>query len=80
MSEGNTFKIGIPKETFPGETRVALVPGVMNLTKRLGAEILLETGAGLKAGFVDKEFEDKGAKIVSRDEVFAQADIIAQVR
>ncbi len=80
MSEGNTFKIGVLKETFPGETRVGLVPGVLNLTKRLGAEVLVESGAGQKAGFVDKEFADKGAKIVSRDDVFAQSDIVVQVR
>jgi NAD(P) transhydrogenase subunit alpha len=80
MSEGTTFKIGVPKESYPGETRVGLVPGVLNLTKRLGAEVLVEAGAGLAAGFTDKEFEDKNAKLVSRDEVFAQSDIIVQVR
>ena len=80
MSEGNSFVIGVPKETFPGETRVGLVPGVLNLTKRLGAQVVVEAGAGFAAGFVDKEYEDKGARIASRDEVFAQADVIVQVR
>ena len=80
MSEENSFVIGVPKETFPGETRVGLVPGVLNLTRRMGAQIVMEAGAGLAAGFVDKEYEDKGARIASRDEVFAQADVIVQVR
>jgi NAD(P) transhydrogenase subunit alpha len=40
----------------------------------------VESGAGVKAGFLDKEFEEKGAKIVSRDEIFAQSDIVVQVR
>jgi NAD(P) transhydrogenase subunit alpha len=80
MSEGKSIVIGVPKETFPGETRVGLVPGILNLVKRLGAEVIVETGAGLAAGIVDKEFEDKGARIASRDEVFSQADVIVQVR
>jgi NAD(P) transhydrogenase subunit alpha len=80
MSEGNSFVIGVPKETFPSETRVGLVPGVLNLTKRLGAQVVVEAGAGYAAGFVDKEYEEKGARIASRDEVFAQADVIVQVR
>ncbi len=80
MSEGKSIVIGVPKETFPGETRVGLVPGVLILVKRLGGEVIVETGAGLAAGGVDKEFEDKGARIASRDEVFSQSDVIVQVR
>jgi NAD(P) transhydrogenase subunit alpha len=80
MSEGKSFVIGVPKETFPGETRVGLVPGVLSLTKRLGAQVIVEAGAGYAAGFVDKEYEARGARIASRDEVFDQADLIVQVR
>ncbi|MGD8414000.1 MAG: Re/Si-specific NAD(P)(+) transhydrogenase subunit alpha [Candidatus Latescibacterota bacterium] len=80
MSEGKSFVIGVPKETFPGETRVGLVPGVMKLTKRLGAEIVLEAGAGFAAGFVDEEYAEKGARLANRDDVFGQADIVVQVR
>jgi NAD(P) transhydrogenase subunit alpha len=80
MSEGKSIVIGVPKETFPGETRVGLVPNILNLFKRLGAEIIVETGAGLAAGIVDKDFEDKGSRIASRDEVFSQSDVIVQVR
>jgi NAD(P) transhydrogenase subunit alpha len=80
MSDGKSFVIGVPKETFPGETRVGLVPGVLRLTKRLGAQVVIEAGAGFAAGFVDEEFEDKGARTASRDEVFAEADVLVQVR
>ena len=80
MSEDKSFVIGVPKETFPGETRVGLVPGVLKLIKRVGATVIVEAGAGSAAGFVDKEYEDKGARIASRDEVFDKADIIVQVR
>jgi NAD(P) transhydrogenase subunit alpha len=80
MSEGKSIVVGVPKETFPGETRVGLVPGVLILVKRLGGEVIVETGAGLAAGVVDKDFEDKGARIASRDEVFSQSDVIVQVR
>ena len=80
MSEGKSIVIGVPKETFPGETRVGLVPGVLILVKRLGGGVIVETGAGLAAGVVDKEFEDKGARIANRDEVFSQSDVIVQVR
>jgi NAD(P) transhydrogenase subunit alpha len=80
MSEGKSIVIGVPKESFPGETRVGLVPGILNLVKRMGAEVVVESGAGQAAGIVDKDFEGKGARIASRDEVFSQADVIVQVR
>jgi NAD(P) transhydrogenase subunit alpha len=80
MSEGKSIVVGVPKETFPGETRVGLVPGILSQLKRIGAEVVVETGAGLAAGFVDKEFEGKGARIASRNDVFAQAEIVVQVR
>ena len=71
--------VGVPRESFPGERRVALVPVVIpNLTKA-GFEVLVETGAGAGAGYPDAEYVSKGAKIVaSRAEVF-RADIIVQV-
>jgi NAD(P) transhydrogenase subunit alpha len=72
---------GIPKETFPGEKRVALIPaGVQTLTKA-GLEVLVEPGAGASAGFPDREYQDKGARMAkNRAEVFSKADIILQVR
>ena len=72
--------VGVPRESFPGERRVALVPLVVpNLTKA-GFEVLVEAGAGANAGYPDAEYVSKGAKIVaSRPEVFRSADIVLQV-
>ena len=72
--------VGVPRESFPGERRVALVPVVVpNLTKA-GFEVLVEAGAGAGAGYPDTEYLSKGAKIVaSRAEVFRSADIVVQV-
>jgi H+-translocating NAD(P) transhydrogenase subunit alpha len=72
--------IGVPKESYPGERRVALVPVVIpNLTKA-GFEVVVETGAGSEAGYPDSHYTEKGAKIFpGRAEVFSQADIIVQV-
>jgi H+-translocating NAD(P) transhydrogenase subunit alpha len=72
--------VGVPRESFPGERRVALVPVVVpNLTKA-GFEVLVEAGAGAGAGYPDAEYVSKGAKIAgSRAEVFRAADIVVQV-
>ncbi|HEX2661962.1 MAG TPA: Re/Si-specific NAD(P)(+) transhydrogenase subunit alpha [Candidatus Acidoferrum sp.] len=72
--------VGVPRESFPGERRVALVPVVVpNLTKA-GFEVLVEAGAGVGAGYPDTEYLSKGAKIAaSRAEVFRSADIVVQV-
>ena len=72
--------IGVPRESYPGERRVALVPAVLGNLAKAGLEVLLESGAGTAAGYLDSEYSDKGAKIVAtRGEVFSEADIIAQV-
>ncbi|QDU77075.1 NAD(P) transhydrogenase subunit alpha part 1 [Bremerella volcania] len=73
--------VAVLRENFPGEQRVALVPGsVPNLTKA-GATILVEKGAGTAAGFPDQQYVDKGAELVeNRQEAFQKADIIFQVR
>jgi NAD(P) transhydrogenase subunit alpha len=72
--------VGVPRESFPGERRVALVPAVIpNLTKA-GLQVVVEAGAGFAAGYPDADYIAKGAKIVaSRAEVFGAADIVAQV-
>ncbi len=73
--------VGVPKETFPGEKRVALIPqNISNLTKT-GFEVLVESKAGGSSGFSDSEYTDKGAKITgNRKELFSKADVILQVR
>jgi NAD(P) transhydrogenase subunit alpha len=72
--------VGVPRETFPGERRVALVPAVLpNLTKA-GLQVVVEAGAGFAAGYPDADYIAKGAKIVAtRAEVFGAADIVVQV-
>jgi len=73
--------VGVVKESFPGETRVALVPAMLPQLERVGIEVLVESGAGSAAGFLDSEYENKGAAVVgSRDEIFKRADVLAQVR
>jgi NAD(P) transhydrogenase subunit alpha len=72
--------VGVPKETFPGECRVALVPMVVPALKKAGIDVVIEAGAGTAAGYLDQSFLDKGAQILpERAAVFATADIIAQV-
>ena len=72
--------IGVPKESYPGDRRVALVPAVLPVLTKAGFEVQIQSGAGIEAGYVDSLYSDKGAKIVSdRAAVFAAADIVAQV-
>ncbi|MEQ1824417.1 MAG: Re/Si-specific NAD(P)(+) transhydrogenase subunit alpha [Pirellula sp.] len=74
------MKIGVPKETFPGERRVAISPASLATLMKSGMEVLVESGAGVQAGYPDSAYRDKGATIASdRRSVFG-ADIIAQVR
>jgi NAD(P) transhydrogenase subunit alpha len=73
--------VGIPRETASGERRVAMVPADIPRVTKTGAEVLVEPGAGDEAGFLDAEFEQKGAHIAAgREDLFARADVIAQVR
>ena len=72
--------IGVPKETFPGERRVAMVPAVVPTLTKAGFEVAIEAGAGVSAGYLDKDYADKGAKILGgRAEVFKTADVVVQV-
>ena len=71
--------VGVPKEIYPGERRVALVPAVIPNLKKAGLDVVIETGAGVAAGYPDADYADKGARLVEkREEVFANADIIVQ--
>ncbi|MBI2826427.1 MAG: Re/Si-specific NAD(P)(+) transhydrogenase subunit alpha [Planctomycetia bacterium] len=75
------MKCGVAKETYPGERRVALVPAVLPALAKAGLDCTIESGAGELAGFSDAEYRDRGATIAgSRAEVFAAADVLAQVR
>ncbi|HKW19079.1 MAG TPA: Re/Si-specific NAD(P)(+) transhydrogenase subunit alpha [Terriglobales bacterium] len=72
--------IGVPKENYPGERRVALTPAVLPLLVKAGFEVQIEAAAGAAAGYPDRQYEEKGGKVLpDRASVFAQADIIVQV-
>jgi NAD(P) transhydrogenase subunit alpha len=72
--------IGVPKEAYPGERRVALVPMVLPNLLKAGFEVIVQAGAGEQAGYPDHLYTEKGAKIVpERAAVFDAADIIVQV-
>lgn len=72
--------VGVPKEIYPGERRVALTPAVVPMLAKAGLEVLLEAGAGTAAGYPDAQYQEKGAKIAAdRASVFSQSEIIVQV-
>jgi H+-translocating NAD(P) transhydrogenase subunit alpha len=74
------MEIAVPVEQFPGERRVALVPASIAPLKKAGLDVLIERGAGERAGFPDAAYLDKGAEIAAgRADVFA-ADVVLQVR
>jgi NAD(P) transhydrogenase subunit alpha len=72
--------VGVPKESYPGERRVAIVPAVVPILAKAGFEVVVEVGAGEQAGYPDAAYVDKGAKILpDRASVFSAADVIVQV-
>src|SRR4030088_1259212 len=72
--------VGVVRESYPGERRVALVPTVIPHLAKAGLEVVIEAGAGVQAGFPDAEYTAKGAKILTnRAEVFRAADVVVQV-
>jgi NAD(P) transhydrogenase subunit alpha len=73
--------IGVPREVFAGEKRVATVPEVVEKLKKLGFGVVVESGAGALANFADEAYEAAGAKVVgSAAEVWSGADIVFKVR
>ena len=71
--------IGVPRETFPGERRVALIPRACDVLGKLGASVVVEQSAGVEAGFPDEQYALRGARSASRRDVF-QCEVILQVR
>lgn len=72
-------KIGVPRETTPGERRVALIPdSVRSLGGREGVSVLVESGAGQQAGIEDSAYSEAGASIADRPEVLS-ADVVVGV-
>jgi NAD(P) transhydrogenase subunit alpha len=75
------MKVGIPREVHDGEKRVAATPDSIKRLKKLGFEVMVETGAGVGAQLPDQAFVDAGAEIApDAATLWAQADIVAKVR
>jgi NAD(P) transhydrogenase subunit alpha len=74
------MKVGVPRETWPGEHRVSLIPSAVAALKKAGIEVIVEQDAGVAAGFPSAAYEQVGASVAPRDAVFSTADILLQVR
>ncbi|MDD5226631.1 MAG: Glu/Leu/Phe/Val dehydrogenase dimerization domain-containing protein, partial [Candidatus Omnitrophica bacterium] len=78
-ADGQKRTIGIPKERLPGETRVGATPEEIKELVATKYTVLVEHGAGAASGIMDKEFEDAGAKIVTREQVW-EAGLLRKVK
>ncbi len=74
------MKIGIPKEVYKGETRVAATPDVVEKMIKLGYDVSVEKGAGKAAGFSDTDYAQTGAALTNAADLWDESDIIAKVR
>src|SRR4051794_33860605 len=73
--------IGVPKETYPGERRVALVPSSVAALVKNGLRVQVEAKAGLAAGFNGDAYADAGAEVIDdREQIIRSADLLLQVR
>jgi NAD(P) transhydrogenase subunit alpha len=71
---------GVPRESYPGERRVALVPAVVPALAKAGWDVMVEAGAGVRAGYPDAAYGERGARLAAtRAEVFEAADAVLQV-
>ena len=72
--------VGVPRESYPGERRVALVPAVIPGLLKAGLQVAMEAGAGVDAGYPDADYIARGAQVYSkREDIFRIADIVVQV-
>jgi NAD(P) transhydrogenase subunit alpha len=74
------MRIGVPMETLPGESRVALVPAAVGPLLKAGLQVAVEQAAGEAAGFPDDAYRAQGAAVVSRAELYQTSDVLLQVR
>lgn len=73
--------IGIPKEIYPGENRVAIVPDVAGKLIQKGFDVIVEKDAGLNAGFTNEDYEKNGVKVLNDVlELYSKLDIILKVQ
>ncbi|PLN75298.1 putative nicotinamide nucleotide transhydrogenase [Aspergillus taichungensis] len=77
----SALTVGVPRESFPGERRVALTPqNVAMLLKKGFSRVLVERGAGEEAQMLDQIYEQAGATLVDRATVYSQSNILLKVR
>jgi len=74
------MKVGVAKETAPGERRVALVPEALGKLTAAGLQVLVESGAGDGAAIPDAAYAEAGAQIVSTADLYGQADVVLKVQ
>jgi NAD(P) transhydrogenase subunit alpha len=74
------MKVGVARETAPGERRVALVPEALGKLQSAGLEIVVEAGAGAGASIPDKAYADAGASILSTNDLYRSADVVLRVQ
>lgn len=75
----NRLLIGIPRERYKDERRLALTPEAVDMLTSCGHRVLLETGAGLGINYSDNHYSESGAEIVDTPEELFQADIILKI-
>jgi NAD(P) transhydrogenase subunit alpha len=74
------MKVGVAKETAPGERRVALVPEVLAKLTAAGLDVLVEHGAGDGAAIPDAAYQEAGATIASTVDLYGQSDVVLRVQ
>ena len=75
------MRIGVPKETHPGEKRVATTPEVATQLQKLGFDVAVESGAGSAANFSDQSYRDAGCTVVDdASDIWHGSDIVLKVR
>jgi NAD(P) transhydrogenase subunit alpha len=74
------MRIGVPREIYTGEKRVATTPDVASQLIKLGFDVAVESNAGAAANYSDASYESAGCSVVSIDEVWNDSDIILKVR
>ena len=75
------MKVGSPKESFDGESRVAMTPASAGGLQKLGHDCLIESGAGAAAGYPDDAYKEAGVEVVaSAQALFERADVITKAQ
>jgi len=74
------MRIGVPKEKYAGEKRVATTPEVAAQLMKLGYEVAVESGAGVAASYSDAAYEAAGCAVTTAEDIWARSDIVMKVR